>query len=63
MCCIDLNLYFVTFDSECVEDSDCPNNGQHYECNNNGCACIPGYSTTCIGMLPNLYSFNDYLCG
>ena len=39
-------------------DSDCPKDGQHYECNTNKCECIPGFYSSCIGMLPIQYPFN-----
>ena len=54
--------YFLDFASECIEDSDCPNDGQQYKCNNNStCECVAGLYTTCIGTLPNQNLFNVFL--
>ena len=50
----------LSFFSECVQDEDCPNDGQNYQCDSNLCKCLPGHvldSDACVGMLSNCYSY------
>ena len=57
VCWFDFS-YFLTFLSECAHYSDCPNEGQNYNCINNKCKCASGYDLVgdaCVGMLPNKY--------
>ena len=48
-------VLFINFLSECIEASDCPNNGTNYQCNANQCECpSPLFldGNRCVGMLP-----------
>ena len=36
-------LYFLIFLPECVNNSDCPNEGLNYQCNSNVCECPSGF--------------------
>ena len=43
---------------DCTHYSDCPNEGQNYECLDDLCTCAPGHALdgdACVGMLPNTY--------
>ena len=36
-------LHFFTFLLECIQKSDCPNEGLNYKCNMNVCECESGF--------------------
>ena len=61
-----LNVF--KFFSECEEASDCPNNGENYNCIEKVCDCAPKHvldGDMCVGMLPNLYfkiTLSESLC-
>ena len=50
MCTI---LTFFIYPSVCDQASDCPNNGENYQCTDNDCECVHGFGLDgdyCVGM-------------